>query len=87
MEGYYNTKPEIDKIEFEKDSRMLFYLVDGRIINVPLSNFPSIQQLTTTQRSDWYITDGQMFSFEDCDEVFHLEQVLGKEQNYKYQFV
>ena len=86
MEGYFKVKPEIEKIEFEKESRMLIYLVDGRIINVPLGNFPSILQLNSEQRCEWYVTDGQMFSFEDCDEVYHLEQVLGKEQHYKYQF-
>lgn len=65
---------------------MLFNLVDGRIINVPFNNFPSIHQLTKKQRVDCYVTDGQMFSFEECDEIFHIEQVLGKEQIYKYHF-
>jgi hypothetical protein len=86
MEGYQNVKPEIEKIEFSARDRMKIYLKDGRIIDFPLTNFPSIMKLDVSQRNDWYVTDGQMFSFDECDEVFHLEQVLGKEQVYKYRF-
>ncbi|HEY3250382.1 MAG TPA: DUF2442 domain-containing protein [Ignavibacteria bacterium] len=61
-------------------------LADGRIIEVPLIYFPSIRKLTTEQRKKWYVLDGEMFSFEDCREIFHIEQVLGKENSYKYIF-
>jgi hypothetical protein len=86
MEGFHNIIPEIEKLSFDDPSHMTIHLKDGRAIVTPLSYFPSILILNLNQRLDWYITDGQMFSFEDCDEVFHLEQVLGKEQVYKYHF-
>jgi hypothetical protein len=42
--------------------------------------------LTREQREKWYVLDEQMFSFDDCDEIFHIEQVLGTENNYRYSF-
>jgi len=61
-------------------------LADGRIIEVPLTFFPSIRKLTIEQRKKWYVLDGELFSFDECREVFHIEQILGKENNYRYTF-
>jgi hypothetical protein len=86
MEGLENISPVIKKIEFKQRGKISFSLEDGRVIIVPIAYFPSIKRLTDSQRKKWYVTDGEMFSFDDCNEVFHLEQILGKETNYKYHF-
>jgi hypothetical protein len=86
MTGIIKINPVIKKISFPEKGKMKFNLLDKREIIIPLSYFPKIKALTTVQRNRWYVLDDQMFSFDDCDEVFHIEQVLGKENLYKYNF-
>lgn len=86
MNGINKLSPVIKKISFPEKGKMKFNLLDKREINIPLSYFPKIKALTVAQRNKWYVLDEQMFSFDECDEVFHIEQVLGKENNYKYNF-
>jgi hypothetical protein len=86
-EGIIGTAPAIDKISFELKGKMNIYLEDGRILIVPLSLFPSIKKLSESQRKKWHISDAQIILFADCDEVFHLEQFLGSEVDYRYSFV
>ncbi|MCI0448341.1 MAG: hypothetical protein L0Y79_00970 [Chlorobi bacterium] len=87
MEGFKKTKPFIKNISFPFKGKMKINLVDGREIIVPLTQFPSIKRLNSYQRGKWYVLDGEMFSFDDCNEVFHIEQVLGIENTYKYNFI
>jgi hypothetical protein len=84
MEGIIGVKPEIRKIAFNQRGKMDVYLADGRVVIVPLSWFPSIKKLTTKQRTHWYVMPQGLFSFDDSPEVFHVEQVLGKEKAYQY---
>jgi hypothetical protein len=56
----------------------------GKIIIAPLSQFPLIQELSAIERKKINIIDDQLIMFSDCNEVFHLEQFLGREQEYKY---
>ncbi|MBK9226704.1 MAG: hypothetical protein WBC65_09380 [Ignavibacteria bacterium] len=86
MIGIANTLPAIKKISFEKRGMMDLNLRDGRIVSIPTRYFPKIKKLNSDQRKKWYVIDEQMFSFDDCNEVYHLEQVLGKETKYKYEF-
>ncbi len=85
-EGVIGIAPAIDKITFQHKGKMNIYLEDGRILIVPLALFPSIKKLSESQRKKWHISDGQIIIFADCDEVFHLEQFLGSEVDYKYSF-
>lgn len=86
MDGILNIKPAIKNISFDIKGRMNMVFKDGRTVEVPLTYFPSIRKLTDGQRKKWYVLDGELFSFDDCREVFHIEQILGKENNYKYTF-
>lgn len=86
-EGFFSIKPTIKKLDFSLKGKMAVYLNDGRIIFVPLRFFPSIKSLNRQKREKWYVLNDNMFSFDDCKEVFHLEQILGKEQDYSYKFV
>lgn len=87
MDGLKKIKPVIKKISFPVKGKLNVTLEDGREVSVPLTYFPSIKRLNALQREKWYVLDGEMFSFDDCNEVFHVEQILGKENNYKYTFV
>lgn len=85
-EGVVGISPAIDEIKFAQKGKMSIYLEDGRIIIVPLSLFPSIKKLNEVQRRKYHIADGQIILFKDCNEVFHIEQFLGSEQEYRYSF-
>lgn len=86
MDGILNIKPVIKKFSFNIRGRMNLVFKDGRTVEIPLTYFPSIRKLTDEQRKKWYVLDGELFSFDDCREVFHIEQILGKENNYRYTF-
>ena len=86
-EGIINLKPKINKVTFEIAGKMNVMLEDGRLVIVPLKFFPSIQKLTSSQRKKHVIADGETIIFDDCDEVYHIEQILGRYDSYKYRFV
>jgi hypothetical protein len=83
MEGLIGIRPALKNISFEH-GKMYLHLKDGRIVMVPLSFFPSIKKLSSNQRSHWQIIDDVGFTFIDCNEVYHIEQVLGKESDYSF---
>lgn len=84
IEGFWNVKPKIKKVSFQIRGKISIYLEDGRSVIVPVSNFPSIKKLTTTQRLKWYLF-GNGFSFDDCNEVYHIEQILGNFNEYRHE--
>ena len=86
MEGINGISPVINKIIFEQKGKVSIHLRDGRIIITPLKYFPSIEKLNQKQRKKYFIADDQIIMFDDCNEVFHLEQFLGKEEEYRYHF-
>lgn len=84
IEGFWNVAPRIKKIGFELRGKINIQLEDGRLILVPVAKFPSIKKLTPAQRKKWYLF-GNGFSFDDSNEVYHLEQILGNFANYKHE--
>ncbi|MBI2270665.1 MAG: DUF2442 domain-containing protein [Bacteroidetes bacterium] len=87
IEGAFGYQPRIKKIGFTKRGKIDIYLDDGRIIVTPIDFFSDIKKLNSEQRKKWSIIGGEGFTFDDCDEVYHIEQILGKYDDYKYQFV
>lgn len=85
MEGYIGSTATIKKISFPSSTKIEVVLMDGRSIVAPLSRFPSIKKLNETDRKRWSIIDNTLFTFRNCSEVYHIEQILGKEQDYAYQ--
>jgi hypothetical protein len=85
-EGLNHISPQINKIDFPGKETIRLYLKDGRQISTPLKYFPSLKRLSEKERKQYHIVDGQILLFDHCNEVFHLEQFLGKEQQYRYQF-
>ncbi len=84
IEGYWDVIPKIKEVSFPKRGKMQISLKDGRIIVVAVSKFPSIKKLSMAQRKKWFIL-GNGFSFEDSDEVIHIEQILGNVKNYAHE--
>jgi len=84
IEGFWNVNPKIKKISFQIRGKIDVSLEDGRNIVVPISKFPSIKKLTPLQRLKWYLF-GNGFSFDDCNEVYHIEQILGNFQTYHHE--
>lgn len=81
IEGYWDIVPEIKKVSFPMRGKMQVDLEDGRSIIVDVAKFPSIKKLSTADRKDWYRIDNG-FTFEKCNEVIHIEQILGNFQKY-----
>lgn len=87
MEGIIDIQPVINKIEFpQNEKKMSVCLKDGRIIVVPLKYFPGIEKLNAQQRKKWQIINDVGFTFENCREVYHIEEILGNYDDYKYEF-
>ena len=84
IDGYLNVVPVVKKIGFNKRGMMDIYLEDGRIISVLLSVFPDIKKLSSAERQKWQSL-GEGFTFDKCNEVYHIAQILGKYENYQHQ--
>ncbi|MVM32116.1 DUF2442 domain-containing protein [Spirosoma sp. HMF4905] len=84
VEGYWNVVPKVQSICFPTPNQLKVELADGRAILMPLDRFPSIQKLTAEQRQCWYVY-GNGFSFDDADEVIHIEQILGNFDTYRHE--
>ena len=80
----WNTVTAKRSVSFPNPDQLQVDLEDGRSILMPLDRFPSIQQLTPDQRQHWY-KYGDGFSFDDSDEVIHVEQILGNYNLYKHE--
>ena len=84
LEGFVRVHPVIKNVTFEKKGYIDISLEDGRHILAPLRVFPSIKKLNALQRKKYAIADGQVIIWEAANEVFHLQQFLGREQDYAY---
>ena len=84
IEGYWDVVPQIKDVSFPKRGKMHILLEDGRTIIVSVSRFPSVKRLSMAQRKKWYIL-GNGFTFEDSNEVIHIEQILGNFANYSHE--
>ncbi len=84
VEGYWDVIPRIKSVSFPQRGKMKIDLMDGRSVIVSISMFPSIKKLSGKERKNWYLI-GNGFSFDNCDEVIHIEQILGNFENYSHE--
>jgi len=84
IEGFVSISPRIKAVSFPIRGKVQVSLTDGRIIIMPVSAFQSIKKLSLRQRKKWYLF-GNGFSFDDCNEVYHIEQILGIYDNYRHE--
>ena len=81
MQGYKTTVPRIKKVVFVT-GKIELHLQDGRTLVVPLTNFPSIEKLSLSQRNNFtIINNGKALNIFDCDEIFHIRDFLRLSEN------
>lgn len=83
----FNLQHVIKKVSFENKGMITIYLKDGRIIISPIKYYPGIKKLSLEDRKKIKILDDTMIMFKIAQEVYHLEDFLGKPEQYKYSFV
>ena len=69
-------KATIDKIAFEKRGYMTIYLEDGRILSVPIRNYPNLKQIPIRLRENWMILDGQYLTFLGQSQIFSITEFM-----------
>ena len=69
-------KATIDKIAFEKRGYMTIYLEDGRILSVPIRNYPNLKQIPARLRENWMILDGQYLTFLGQSQIFSITEFM-----------
>ena len=84
MEGIHKIKPVILKLSFSANGKITLHLEDGRTITAPIKYFPSIKKLSLAQRKRYRIINDQIIMFAGLNEIYHLQDFLGKEQEYRY---
>lgn len=84
MEGIFDIRPTIQKIDFKHKSKITLYLADGRDVSCPLDLYPSIKKMKPLERRKFKILNGQIILFEHIDEVYHLQNFLGLQQDYQH---
>lgn len=83
VEGYWDIKPTISKLAFPARGKFQVVLQDGRQITMPISAFPSIKKVPVRRRKNWYLMGGG-FTWDECPEVIHVEQILGNYALYNH---
>ena len=68
------------KVDFDKVT-MRIHLHGGRILSIPVNKFPEIKKLGPSQRKSYHISGGISLDFDDSDEVYHINELLGIELN------
>jgi hypothetical protein len=84
MEGIHHIKPVITKVAFNSLGKITIFLKDGRQVTAPLRYFPGIKKLSAASRKRYRIVNDQIIMFSEANEVYHLQDFLGKEQEYRY---
>ena len=77
--GIVGVKPEIKKVKLER-TNFKVALIDGRVIIVPKKLFPFLKKIN----GKIFIADGDTILFDKANEVIHLEEILGRYDDYKY---
>lgn len=83
--GYTQTKPVMDELIFDRPDYFGIRFEDGRIVYLPLQEFPDIAELSSAERQDYHISGGDTLIFAHSDTVFHVEMFLGTYQTNAYQ--
>jgi hypothetical protein len=78
-----NIKMCIEKVEFDIPGKMSVKLEDGRVFIIPLKYFPDIKKLPVEKRKKYTIVDDRTVLFLFSDNVYHLEDFIGLESNWR----
>ena len=78
-----NKTMSIEKILFDIAGKITIKLEDGRLLIVPLKYFPEIQKMSVDKRKKYTIVDDRTILFLHSDSVYHLEDFVGLENNWR----
>ena len=78
-----NKTISIEKILFDTPGKITLKLDDGRLIITPLKYFPEIQKMSIDKRKKCTIVDDRTILFVYSDSVYHLEDFMGLENNWR----
>ncbi|HET9052739.1 MAG TPA: DUF2442 domain-containing protein [Cyclobacteriaceae bacterium] len=81
--GLKNKAISIDKLLFDIPGKISVKLGDGRILIVPLKYFPEIRKMSIDKRRKYTIVDDRTVLFSHSDSVYHLEDFIGLEENWR----
>jgi len=73
----------IEKVLFDLPGKITLKMEDGRMIISPLKYFPDLQKLSVDKRKKHTIVDGRTILFTYSDAVYHLEDFIGLEANWR----
>jgi uncharacterized membrane protein YqhA len=68
---------EIIDVQFIGNSAMMLFLSNDRSFIIPLDNFEGIKNLTSQQRLDFEVIDGENLSFLAVDEIYNIHELTG----------
>jgi hypothetical protein len=80
--GILGIVPQIKKAKIETN-KLMVYLQDGRVVITPKKYFSFLRG----NPGKIFIADGNTIIFDNADEVIHIEEILGRYEDYKYSFV
>ena len=85
IEGIHGIKPIIKRVQWPAPGKIHIDLEDSRSLISPLRLFPGIKKLSNKDRKTIMIVDDQILLFrEGTNEVYHIQDFLGKEIDYRY---
>jgi hypothetical protein len=73
----------IEKVLFDLPGKITLKMQDGRMIISPLKYFPDIQKMSVDKRKKNTIVDDRTILFSYSDAVYHLEDFIGMESNWR----
>lgn len=73
----------LTKLSFESPGKITLKFLDGREMKVPLKYFPELQKLPVEKRKKYTIVDDRTILFTFLDTVYHLEDFMTLENNWK----
>jgi hypothetical protein len=78
-----NSPISIHKITFDLPGKISLSLQDGRILIVPLKYFPELAKLPVEKRKKYTIVDDRTILFLHANSVYHLEDFMGLEGQWR----
>lgn len=67
----------ITNVSFKNQNTLILDLSNKRSVQIPLNEYPEIAALTSEEREDFEIIDGEYLSFIAIDEIYHLNDLIG----------
>lgn len=74
---------KIKAIQFDMPGNIKIKLEDGRLFISPLKYFPELKKLSLEKRKKYTIVDDRTILFSFADSIYHLEDFIGLEQNWR----